>query len=151
MVKITLAITLFYNWVAELIDIEAAFLEGRLKIKTFITPPRGLVRLGFMTQEEYDNYCIELQGGMYRNVDSALSYFGRFTEYATKKDGLNLKQSLSDPCVFYRKNEVGRTLVIVVVYVDDCLITGEPEYVAEIKASLKREFGTVEDGKLKKL
>ena len=66
---------LWYFGSCELVDIEAAFLEGSLKQKTYIDLPPGLVQLGFMTQEEYDSTCIELQGGMYGNVDAALLYF----------------------------------------------------------------------------
>lgn len=77
--------------------------------------------------------------------------FSRFTEYATDEKGLNLIQSQSDPCVFYKRDDDGFTTAIVVVYVDDCLITGEPDAVAQIKTDLKREFGVVEDGQLRKL
>ena len=54
-----------------------------------------MVELGFMSQKEYDESCIELQGGMYGNVDAALLYFIRFTDFATDVNGLNLVQSKS--------------------------------------------------------
>ena len=59
--RIILVMILWLFWGCELVDIEAAFLEGRLKVSTFIDLPPGLVELGFMTQEEYDVSCIELQ------------------------------------------------------------------------------------------
>ena len=62
-------------------------------------------------------------------IDSALLYIRRFIEYATDDNGLNLDQNLSDPCVFYEKNEVGKTTAIVVAYVDGCLIASEPDAV----------------------
>ena len=150
-VRLILAMVLWYFWKCELVDIEAAFLEGKLKQKAYIDLPPGLVELGFMTQEEFDECCIELQGGMYGNVDAALLYFIRFTTYATSSDGLNLLQSKCDPCVFYRKNERGETEGVIVVYVDDCLIAGNTEFIQEMKSKLKSEFGVVEDGQLRKL
>ena len=102
-VKVILAMALWLYWRCELVDVEAAFLEGRLKQKTYIQLPPGMVELGFMSQKEFEESCIELQGGMYGNVDAALLYFIRFTDYATDKDGLNLNQSKSDPCVFFRR------------------------------------------------
>ena len=150
-VKVVLALVLFLYWECELVDIEAAFLEGKLKTKTYLQMPPGMVELGFMTQEEFDANCIELQGGMYGNVDAALLYFTRFKEFATSKDGLAIDQSKSDPCLFFRKNELGRTLGVIVVYVDDCVIAGEKEFIDEMKMKLKSEFGVVEDGKLRKL
>ena len=64
-----------------------------------------------MTQEEYDEACIELQGGMYGNVDSALLYFVRFTDYATSNRGLGLQQSKTDPCIFLRNHLREKQLV----------------------------------------
>ena len=40
---------------------------------------------------------------------------------------------------------------MVICHVDDCCIMGKQKYVDEIKMKLKQEFGTVEDGKLRKL
>ncbi len=51
-------------WTCELVDIEAAFLEGKLTAPTYIQIPRGMVELGFMKQKEYEDNCIELLGGM---------------------------------------------------------------------------------------
>lgn len=52
---------------------------------------------------------------------------------------------------FYRKNKDGRTIGVIVVYVDDCVIAGENHFITEMKDKLKDEFGVVEDGKLRKL
>ena len=90
-----------------------------------------------MTQEEFDTTCIELRGGMYGNVDAALLYFVRFRDFATSREGLDIAQSKSDPCLFYKKSELGRTLGVIVIYVDDCLIAGETTFIQEIKIKLK--------------
>ena len=101
-----------------------------MKQKAFIELPPELVDLGFMTQEEYYNTCIELQGGMYGNVDAELLYFIRFSTYATSKEGLDLEQSKSDPCLFF-KRENGKTIGVIVIYVDDCVIAGEKEFISK--------------------
>ena len=100
-----LVLVLYLRWVCELVDIEAAFLEGRLKTKAYLQLPPGLVELGFMSQEEFDTTCIELKGGMYGNVDAALLYFVRFRDFATSPEGLNIVQSKSDPCLFYKRSD----------------------------------------------
>jgi len=56
------------------LDVEAAFLEGKLQKKYYLEPPEMLVLLGFMTIEELNSYCIELQKGMYGQVDAALRF-----------------------------------------------------------------------------
>ena len=152
--RVGLALTLFYedkDWTCELVDVEAAFLEGKLKKPVYIELPKGMIELGFISQEEFDNACAELTGGMYGCVDAALLYFERFCEWAINPKGLNLTQSKADPCVFYRKTKNGTPLVMVICHVDDCCIMGKRKYVQEIKTRLKQEFGTVEDGKLRKL
>ena len=150
-VRTVLAIVLWMYWRCELIDIEAAFLEGRLKQKAYIELPPGIVELGMMSQEDYNRSCIELQGGMYGNVDAALLYFIRFTTFATSEEGLNLEQSKCDPCLFFKKDESNKTTGVMVIYVDDCLIAGEDSFIEEMKSKLKQEFGVVEDGQLCKL
>jgi hypothetical protein len=43
--KLGLALTLYYEndeWICELVDIEAAFLEGRLKQAVYIDLPKGM-------------------------------------------------------------------------------------------------------------
>ena len=153
-VRIGIALVLFFEkdeWTAELVDVEAAFLEGRLKNKVYINLPKGMVELGFMDQSTYDNACAELTGGMYGCVDAALLYFVRFAEYATSPTGLNLVQSKVDPCVFYRRGDDDKPQLIVICHVDDCLLLGKPADIKEVKENLRKEFGTVEDGKLRKL
>jgi hypothetical protein len=152
--RVGLALTLYYekqNWTCELVDVEAAFLEGKLKSAVYIDLPVGMVELGFMSQEEFEKACAELTGGMYGCVDAALLYFIRFCEWATDTKGLNLQQSIVDPCVFFRKNKEGTLLVLVICHVDDCCIMGRKDIVDEVKMQLKKRFGTVEDGKLRKL
>ena len=56
--RLVIALTLFLFWNCELVDIEAAFLEGRLKTKTYLQLPPGLVELGFMSQAEYEESCV---------------------------------------------------------------------------------------------
>ena len=46
-----------------------------LQNKYYLKPHQILVSLGFMTTEEYKGYCIELQKGMYGQVDAALRFF----------------------------------------------------------------------------
>jgi hypothetical protein len=150
-----LALTLYFadsdGWMCELVDVEAAFLEGKLKSPVYIELPKGMVELGFMDEEEFGKACAELTGGMYGCVDAALLYFIRFCDWATDPQGLMLIQSKADPCVFYRKSKDGKPEVIVICYVDDCLIIGRKDKVEEIKNKLKLNFGTVEDGQLRKM
>jgi hypothetical protein len=59
----------------ELIDIEAALLEGEMDKATYIEWPTGMLELGFITQQEYEECCILLLKSMYGNVVAALKSF----------------------------------------------------------------------------
>lgn len=89
-IRIVIALILYF-WDshgsrAKGIDIEAAFLEGDLNKKYYLDPPNILVELGFMTYEEWEEYCIELQKGMYGQVDTALRFFIKFTGHLESAD-----------------------------------------------------------------
>jgi hypothetical protein len=47
----------------ELIHIEAAFLEGEMDKATYIEWPTGILELGFIMQQEYEECCILLLSG----------------------------------------------------------------------------------------
>ena len=102
--------------------------------------------LGFLTKEEQDKLCIELLGGMYGNVNAALLFFERLQNNISSEHGLNLSQSKTDPCMFYKKNDDGELKCMTC----DCQISGTREEVDKVKVGLKKEFGTTEDGILKK-
>ena len=76
-------------------------------------------------------------------MDAALLFFNHFKELATDKECLALEKSKSDPCLFHKRNEEGMTIGVIVVYVDNCVITGEKHFIDEMKSKLKIESGDV--------
>jgi hypothetical protein len=67
-------------------------------------------------------YCIHqlLKSSMYRNIGTALKFFRTYVKHLTIKKwcGLTPKQDRS-PCVFYRQNKHGKTILVAVAWVDD--------------------------------
>ena len=152
-IRIVLALILYYweseGWRPQGIDIEAAFLEGILDKKYYLEPPKILISLGFLTEEEHGRVCIELQKGMYGQVDAALLFFRRFTKYL-ESESCGMKQSKADPCIFYKKNEEGKPLLVAAVTVDDCLIGGTPKNVEAFMDTVEREFNIVRETRIRK-
>ena len=91
----------------------------------------GIAR--FMTNEEFNLYCIELQNGMYGQVDAALRFFVRFVGHLMSNKCNGIIQSKADHCVFYKKDVNGFPLMVTAVTVDDCLMGGHPK---ELKGNL---------------
>ena len=152
-IRLVVALILFnwdsLGWRAKGIDIEAAFLEGLLDKKYYLEPPYILVLLGFLTEEEYRRVCIELQKGMYGQVDAALRFFIRFTKYL-ESDACDMVQSKADPCIFYKKDKEGNPIVIAAVTVDDCLIGGKPEDIETFMNDVEKEFNIVKEDTVRK-
>ena len=150
--KLQIAVTLFYTgtgWTMENCDVEAAFLESDMENDLYIEPHPALVLCGFMTEEERKNYAIKLTKSMYGNVDAAIKFFKTLVEVVTEEDGMNMKQSDVDPCLFYLHKD-DKLKLIVTVTVDDCAISGLPEDIKWFMDGLESRFKITRGGKLKK-
>ena len=151
-ILLVVALILFYwdshGWRAMGLDVEAAFLEGKLAIPMYILIPKIMVTLGFISEEDYEKSCIELGKGMYGNVDAALKFFIELTELLVS-DEVGMTQSKADPCVFYKKDENGFPLCIVVATVDDCLIAGKPDEIKKLMDQVESRFKITRDDEVK--
>jgi Reverse transcriptase (RNA-dependent DNA polymerase) len=85
-----------------------------------------------------------MERSMYGLVQAARQFFLKFCEVLK---AVGFKQSMSEPCVFYKK--VKDHMILMAIHVDDCYVIGKPEsikeVVKEIKAQslkLKTEFNT---------
>ena len=63
-VRVVLVMVLWFYWDCDLVDVEAAFLEGKLTNSTYIELLLDLVELGFIDQKDTTNTCIELNGDL---------------------------------------------------------------------------------------
>jgi len=78
-------------------------LEGDTVVPMFIEWQEGMVELGFMTLQEFQETCAELEKGMYGNVDAALIFYKTYCNYLVKYVGV--ARCRADPCVFVMKEE----------------------------------------------
>ena len=143
------SVGLYYDeegWTVEAIDIEAAFLEADLDEEVFIEWPEGLVEFGYMTEEEQEGKCIKLGKAMYGCVQSPLAFFNELSKQLRK---MGLKQCKADPCIWYK--EVDNKLVLVVaVYVDDCILAGKKKDIEVFKIDIQGRFRISDLGEIKK-
>ena len=138
---------LYYDdWTIVVIDITAAFLEGKMDIETFIEIPDGMVELGFVTQKDRQEKIIRLLKSMYGNVDAALRFFNTYKEAMT---GFGMTQSQADPCLFYKKID-NVTVLIVICFVDDTMLIGKQNEIDWFKSEIDKHFKYTEEGKLTK-
>ena len=120
-IVIVLLITLWNEekqWICEMFDVEAAFLNAELEIPMYLEWPEEMQRLGFISEEEEKTKCIKLIKSMYGNVDAALRWMKAFVKLCTSKE-IGCEQSAVDPCLLFKKDEKGNLILLIAVYVDD--------------------------------
>lgn len=141
-----------YNkgWRTRSCDVEAAFLEATMDVEMFIEPHPAMVACGFMTEEDRENSAIQLVKSMYGNVDAAIKFFKLFSNHLTNEEGMNMKQSRSDPCVFFKLNEDDELILMVSVTVDDCAITGTNENIEWFMDGVEERFNITRDDVISK-
>jgi hypothetical protein len=102
--RIVIGLTLFNNeWTIEVVDVEAAFLEGDMEKTVCVEWPAGMVQMGFIAEEEKEEHCVEQLKSMHGNSDAALICFKLFKTHVIEEMGMT--QSSVDPCVFHKKSE----------------------------------------------
>ena len=86
---------------------------------------------------------------MYGNIDAALRWITLKTEFMTSKE-VGMIQSKTDPCVFYKKDEKGKPVLVVAITVDDCAVAGHPNSINWLMNKIEGRFNITRGGKLRK-
>ena len=132
--RILLVTMLTWNLIGKVIDIETAFLHGELKETIYMEIPKGM--------EANKNECLILKRTIYGLVQSAREFYNKLV---ISLKGCGFKGSPVDPCLWIKHSELG--IVMVAVYVDDCLVVGSESGIDDMINCLKNcDFGLkVED------
>ena len=145
--RIVFALTLHRkDFVCEIVDIEAAFLEADLDEEIYIEWPDGIADFHYENETTMTDNCIRLDKAMYGTVQAARQWFKKLRDCLLD---MGLKQSRVDPCVFYEKRE-GILTLLLCTYVDDLAVTGTQADVNKFKLALKQYFNVKELGQLRK-
>ena len=96
--QIILILVIIYGWDMTLINVEAAFLNGKLYKKIYKKPPDG------MNLDQ--NKCLALKQAIYGLVQAAHQWWKKFT--AVLINELNFKESLADPCLLQQTTSKGK-------------------------------------------
>jgi hypothetical protein len=137
-VRILLSVAVNRDWSLEQLDVKNAFLHGNLKEVYMDIPP------GFAGGS--GSKVCKLKKSLYGLKQSPRAWFERFMKFL-KNEGF--KQGHSDHTLFVKRSLDGK-LTILVVYVDDIILTGDDQVGRiHIKSKLAKEFEIKELGSLK--
>uniref|UniRef100_A0AAV1VJN2 Integrase catalytic domain-containing protein n=1 Tax=Peronospora matthiolae TaxID=2874970 RepID=A0AAV1VJN2_9STRA len=134
--RMVIAITKYFDWSLDQLDVVTAFLYGVMKEKVYCVIPEGVEMDG-----DFD--CLELVKAIYGLKQASRVWNETFDEFVCF---IGFEVSAFDPCLYIKV--VDGHCVLVLVYVDDVLVTGSSlELIAQTKADLKTRFEMTDSGK----
>lgn len=118
------------NWSIQQIDVNNAFLNGDLEEDIYMVQPQGF------EDSEFPDYVCKLHKSLYGLKQTPRAWYDKLK---TAVMGLGFTRSDSDFSLFFRN--VDGVLLLILVYVDDILITGDSsEQVLQVIKALHSQF-----------
>jgi len=124
------------NWSLQQMDVKVAFLNGELDEEIYMEQPEGYVN--------DPNMVCHLRKSLYGLKQAPRCWNAKFRDFMAKQKFI---QSAADPCLFIFRDNSG--LVLVALYVDDLVITGNGNLVTWTKSILGKQFDMKDLGDLK--
>ncbi|CAN1770862.1 Retrovirus-related Pol polyprotein from transposon TNT 1-94 [Linum perenne] len=138
-VRVLLSLAASLDWPLHQLDVKNAFLNGDLTEEVYMNLPPGI-------NNPRSSLVCKLKKALYGLKQSPRAWFDRFTK-AVKEGGYY--QCQTDSTLFVKHSLTGK-LSILIVYVDDIIITGDDsEEITALKGQLAREFEIKDLGSLK--
>ena len=139
-IRVLLSLAANLDWPLHQLDVKNAFLNGDLTEEVYMDIPPG-----FETKATMNKVC-KLKKSLYGLKQSPRAWFDRFNK-TVKKYGYS--QCQADHTLFIKHSTKGK-LAILIVYVDDIILTGDYEdELIKLKTLLAKEFETKDLGSLK--
>ena len=138
-VRVLLALAASKSWKLWQMDVKKAFLHGELDRQIYMEQPQG-----FRSKAHPDHVC-KLKKALYGLKQAPRAWYGKIAEFLTQSA---YTVAPADSSLFVKAQD-GR-LAIVLVYVDDLIITGDDEKeIAQTKTNLSVRFQMKELGELR--
>ncbi|PWA86467.1 gag/pol polyprotein [Artemisia annua] len=137
-IRVLLSLAVTNQWSLRQLDVQNAFLHGELKEIVYLRQPPG-----FIDASKADHVCL-LHKSLYGLKQAPRAWFERLSNTLHH---LGFTGSKTDPSLFILNN--GGTLVYVLVYVDDIIVTGNnTNAINDVIANLGTSFAVKDLGDL---
>jgi hypothetical protein len=117
------------SWRIHQMDVKTAFLNGFIKEEVYIEKPQG-----FEVSERESHVCL-LRKALYGLKQAPRAWYSRIDTYLLQ---MGFEKNDVDPNFYYIIR--GEDKLILILYVDDLLIIGAEDLIAECKLGLALEF-----------
>ncbi|KAJ0601440.1 putative RNA-directed DNA polymerase [Helianthus annuus] len=115
-IRVVIAVAASKNWVMHQMDVNNAFLYGDLNHTIHMEQPKGF------EDKAHPDYVCKLKKAIYGLKQSPRAWFGKIGEFLQHNDFIMCQ---ADASLFVR--EIRGKVVVVLIYVDDLVITGNDE------------------------
>jgi hydrogenase maturation factor HypE len=137
-----LLILLTYNYQSRVVDVETAFLYGKLEENIYMKIPRGYKEV---IGDDSEGDVLELKKSLYGLVQAARQWWKTLTYYLM--DEKYFIKSEVDPCLLMRENEYG--IIYMGLYVDDILMIGNQSAIDKAVEDMKQQYTIKDLGSIK--
>ena len=125
-IRMIVALSALYGWAPQHLDVKTAFLYGELVEDLYMYLPEGY---------SSEPQIVKLKKSIYGLKQAGRCWFMKLRDHLIKN---GYEQCTADQCVF--KKGIDKDMVIIAIYVDDCLITGSSKRVNELIQVLASAF-----------
>ncbi|CAM8877731.1 unnamed protein product [Rhodiola kirilowii] len=137
-IRVVLTLAIINRWPLHQLDVKHAFLHGYLDTPVYMEQPPGFV------DPIYPHHVCRLQKAIYGLKQAPRAWFLRFSTFLIQ---LGFRCSSVDPSLFVFSK--GTTLLYLLVYVDDIILTGnDPNLLQTFILRIDREFSIKDLGRL---
>lgn len=137
-IRLLLAVAAQKRWTIYQLDVKSAFLNGDLSEDIYVDQPEGFVVKG------HEDKVYKLRKALYGLKQAPRAWYSKIDCYLHQ---LGFQKSLSEVTLYYKQSERG--LVVVSIYVDDLLVTGEKESeIVKLKVGLMKQFEMTDLGRM---
>lgn len=129
-IRLLLAVAAQRKWELFQLDVKSAFLNGKLEEEIYAEQPPGF------EEEGKEDYVLRLHKALYGLKQAPRAWYSRIDEFFLRE---KFKRSDNDHAL-YTKEAHGKILVVC-IYVDDLIVTGDDKNMVEdFKMAMKNEF-----------
>eukprot|EP00253_Pinus_taeda_P017794 PITA_17794 len=136
-IRLVLSLAASLKWEVHQMDVKSAFLHGDLHEEIYMEQPIGFI------QTDSSLVC-RLKKSLYGLKQAPRAWYAKMDNFLLKS---GFSRCHSDNTVYTKT--VGNSLIILVLYVDDLILTGsDPILINHVKSSLKKKFEMTDLGHL---
>eukprot|EP00253_Pinus_taeda_P033296 PITA_33296 len=136
-IRLVLSLAASLKWEVHQMDVKSAFLHGDLQEEIYMEQPIGFI------QTDSSLVC-RLKKSLYGLKQAPRAWYAKMDSFLLES---GFSRCYYDNTVYTKK--VGNSLIILVLYVDDLILTGsDPNLINHVKSSLKKKFEMTDLGHL---